>query len=287
MPVVFVHGTFSSPVCWAEMWNTLESDPVLSRRCQCWAYLYNSGNPVVWSAANLREALVNTVKKLDPHGTDPALRQIVIIGHSQGGLLAKLTVVRTGDKLWRQVSDKKLEDLPFSKKGQAELRRMFFVEPVPYVKRAIFIATPHRGSFRSTGLTRRLAAWLVSLPGDMLSFINEAARHGWRGHLPSSLVKRIPTSLAGMSPNNPVLLTFANMRPVAGVTCHSIIAIKGDDPIETGDDGVITYQSAHVSYARSERVVRAAHSCEREPAVIEEVRRILLEHLAEIDRHQQ
>ena len=57
VPVVFVHGTFSSPIWWAEMINTLSADPVLSKRCQFWYFIYNSGNPVVYSADQLREAL--------------------------------------------------------------------------------------------------------------------------------------------------------------------------------------------------------------------------------------
>ncbi len=39
IPVVFVHGTASSPVWWAEMANTLTSDPVLRKRCQFCFYL--------------------------------------------------------------------------------------------------------------------------------------------------------------------------------------------------------------------------------------------------------
>ena len=32
IPVVFVHGTMSSPVWWTEMWNTLRADPELRRQ---------------------------------------------------------------------------------------------------------------------------------------------------------------------------------------------------------------------------------------------------------------
>lgn len=285
IPVVFVHGTFSSPIYWAEMWNTLGSDPVLSRRCQFWAYLYNSGNPVVWSAANFRDALNDTVRKLDPEGKDPALRQIVVIGHSQGGLLAKLVATRTEDKLWRLVSDKNLEDLPVTEDARAQLRRTLFVEPVVSVKRVVFVATPHRGSFRATGFARKLAAGVVALPRDLVRYAREQPQIGGEKDLSPILRGRLPTSLDGMSPHNPAQLTLAELPPVAGVTSHSIIAAKGSRPVEKDNDGVVTYQSAHVGYAASELVVRARHSCQKEPAVIEEVRRILLQHLAEIDTH--
>jgi pimeloyl-ACP methyl ester carboxylesterase len=39
VPVVFVHGTFSSPVWWAEMVNRLSADPVLRARYQFWYFI--------------------------------------------------------------------------------------------------------------------------------------------------------------------------------------------------------------------------------------------------------
>jgi len=281
IPVVLVHGTFSSPVYWAEMWNTLASDPVLSRRCQFWFFIYNSGNPVVWSAANLREALTDAVNRLDPEGRDPALRQIVVVGHSQGGLLAKLTVTRTDDKLWRLVSDKNLEDLQISEDLRAQLRRAVFVEPVPCVKRVVFVATPHRGSYRATDFARKLAGKLVSLPADLVREAGKLTSLVDPDRVPADLRRRLPTSLDGMSPKNPALLALAEMPPAPGLVCHSIIAVSGRRPLAEDNDGLVAYSSAHVTYAASEAVLHARHSCQSEPAAIEELRRILLQHLAD------
>jgi hypothetical protein len=101
IPVVFVHGTLSSPGRWAEMANELIGDPRIATRFQLWFFIYNSGNPVLESAAELREALQSAVQGLDPEGKDPALRQMVIVGHSQGGLLTKAMVVSSGDAFWK------------------------------------------------------------------------------------------------------------------------------------------------------------------------------------------
>ena len=286
IPVVFVHGTFSSPVTWSEMVNTLASDPLLSRRYQFWVFVYNSGNPLIWSAAELRDALTDTVKRLDPEGRDPALRQIVLVGHSQGGVLVKLAVTPTGDKLWRVVEAKDPEDLDISDDLRAQLRRALFVEPVPYVSRVIFVATPHRGSFKATGLARKLASKLVSLPREMVRYSGQLTQLGGKDLVPLALRRRLPTSIDGMSPKNPLLLALAGMPPAPGVIAHSIIAVNGSGPVERGNDGLVTYQSAHVSFAASELVVHSRHSCLQEPVTIEEVRRILLEHLATIDGRQ-
>ena len=104
IPVVFVHGTASSPARWAEMANELLGDPKIASRYQLWFFLYNSGNPIILSAMRLRESLMAVRKDVDPDGKDPALNQMVVIGHSQGGLLTKMMVVDSGNRFWRNVT---------------------------------------------------------------------------------------------------------------------------------------------------------------------------------------
>ena len=89
MPIVLVHGTASSPGRWAELINELENDPRFWERYEIWLFMYNTGNPISMSAAGLRTALSTAVAELDPEGKDPGLQQMVVIGHSQGGLLTK------------------------------------------------------------------------------------------------------------------------------------------------------------------------------------------------------
>ena len=55
---------------------------------------------------------------------------------------------------------------------------------------------------------------------------------------------------------------------------------RGDGDYRQGKDGLVAYPSAHVDYAASEFIVRSFHSCQDKPPTIEEVRRILLEHLS-------
>jgi hypothetical protein len=51
--------------------------------------------------------------------------------------------------------------------------------------------------------------------------------------------------------------------------------------VASGDDGVVTYQSAHIPEAASELVARSGHSMQDNPQTVSEVRRIPLLHLAE------
>ena len=85
--------------------------------------------------------------RLDPAGTDPALRRMVLIGHSQGGLLVKMQAIHSGDRIWNAASRKPLDELQLSDQTRDLLRRALFVEPLPEVSRVVFICTPHRGSF--------------------------------------------------------------------------------------------------------------------------------------------
>jgi hypothetical protein len=83
-----------------------------------------------------------------------------------------------------------------------------------------------------------------------------------------------------MTPGNPFVKTLSALPIDPSVTANSIIAVKGSGPAEEGNDGVVSYQSAHIDGVESELVVRSSHSTQGEPATIEEVRRILLLHSA-------
>jgi pimeloyl-ACP methyl ester carboxylesterase len=278
MQVVFVHGTLSSPVWWAEMWNTLLADAVLRERCQVWNFVYNSGNPISSSARRLRTAIRDMVKELDPEGKDPGLQNIVVIGHSQGGLLARMTATEVGDRLWRVATDKDVDDLDLDDEDKAKLRRVYFYPPLPCVKRVVFLSTPHRGSYRVGSFVRRLARKFISIPVRAIDLSVKALQYPFLGEAEG--VSAPGTSIDGMSPDNKYLLAVVDAPFSPGVKAHSIIAIKGDDQPPEGSDGVVTYRSAHLSHVDSELIVRSGHSSQIEPASIEEVRRILLEHFA-------
>lgn len=282
VPVVLVHGTYSSPVWWAEMQNTLNADPGLRRRCQIWLFLYSSSKPLAVSASELRDELTATIQRLDPEGKDPALRRMVVIGHSQGGLLTKLTATATGDKLWRVVSEKPLGELNLPEDKRAEIRRLVFFEPLPFVRRVVFISTPHRGSYVARGVVRNLTRKLVSLPETLVQKTYALLSQTEDIQLPGMFRGKMPTSVDSMSPDNPLLLTLAEIPVAPGIQAHSIIPVKGDGDYRTGRDGVVAYSSAHVDYVESELIVRGPHSCQSMPPTIEEVRRILHEHLDQL-----
>jgi len=281
IPVVFVHGTASNPVWWVEMFNTLRFDPLIRKKYQFWYFVYTSNKSVAISAGELRDALREKVATLDPHGKDPALQQMVVAGHSQGGLLTKFTAVDTGESLVRALTGKDLDALQMPEESKTRVRHLLVLKPLPFVKEVIFLSTPHRGSFQSKGWNRNLLRWLVTLPATMVQ--NSMEYYDYMTDDVKKLMggkKTFFTSADGMSPDNPLLKTLAEIPLAPGVQGHSIIAVKTDGDPKLGNDGVVEYSSAHLDGMASELIVRSGHSSQLNPLAIDEVRRILVENLA-------
>jgi pimeloyl-ACP methyl ester carboxylesterase len=279
IPVVFVHGTASSAGRWANMVNDLMNDPRLRSRYASWFFNYDSGNPIAYSALQLRDALAQAVNRADPNGEDPCLRDMVVLGHSQGGLLTKLTAIDSGDAFWTSLTDRPFDEVKLAPADKELLRRAFFVKPLPFVSEIIFLATPQRGSYLAgPQIVRRLAEYFVRLPSEVVRA--GAGVTGLASTSRASLgLTRAPTSIDNMSPGNPFIRTLATIPVSANVTAHSIIAVDGDEPLDRAGDGVVKYESAHVEGVASELIVKSPHSGMQDAsATIEEVRRILLAH---------
>ena len=77
IPVVFVHGTGSSSARWADMANDLLADPRIHEDFHFWFYNYDSGNPITYSAYNLRKSLteMDAVSRPDRNRPLPASRR--------------------------------------------------------------------------------------------------------------------------------------------------------------------------------------------------------------------
>jgi pimeloyl-ACP methyl ester carboxylesterase len=279
IPVVLVHGTVSSPARWAEMVNELYSHQRIRERFQFWFFLYDTGNPIAYSALLLRDDLSEQVQRLEATKRDPCLYQMVVIGHSQGGLLTKMTAIDAGDRLWNNVSRRPFTEVAprLSPENRELVRRTLFVKPLPFVRRLIFIATPHRGSFVAGKRISHMAARLIKLPGNVAGAASDLVR-GTESGFGVAALDGIPTSVDNMTPGHPFIETLSSIPVVEGVTTHSIIPVRGEGPPEEGNDGVVEYLSAHLQDAASELIVRSGHSTQSHPYTIAEVRRILLEH---------
>ena len=276
MPVVLVHGTASSPARWAELINELENDPRFWEDYEIWLFMYNTGNPVAYSAMLLRDALTKVVKELDPDDKDPGLKRMVVAGHSQGGLLTKMTAIDSGTQLWPFSVPP--EELDIDAETRDLLTHALMIKPLPFVRRVIFIATPHRGSYQALGILGSLASWMVNLPGRFTKLSLDLLTLQGKGFVLGPKASGLPTSIDNMNPNNRFIVALSAIPIADGVVANSIVGVDGGGSPAEGGDGVVKYSSAHIEGVESEKIVNSPHSMQGNPETIQEVKRILIKH---------
>jgi len=275
IPVVLVHGTASSPARWAELINELANDSRFWENYEIWLFMYNTGNPVAYSAMLLRDVLIKVVKELDPDDKDTGLKRMVVMGHSQGGLLTKMTVIDSGMHLWP--FSVPADELDLDVETRELLTRALILKPLPFVRRVIFIATPHRGSYQALGVLGRLGSWLVNLPGRFTKLSVALLTLQGKGFLLGPM-SGLPTSIDNMNPTNRFIVGLSAIPIADGVVANSIVGVEGGGPPAEGGDGIVKYSSAHIEGVESEKIVHSGHSMQGHPETIQEVKRILLEH---------
>ena len=282
IPVVLVHGLLSDARTWLQMINTLQSDPDINRNYQFLGFSYSSGNPVFFSAWQLRSALMRERELMVGEKRNTAkFDRMVIIGHSMGGLLTRLSVSDSGDILIdSSMGRNKYEEL--KKQLSAEDRKMVedvsHFKPLPFVRRVIFIAVPHRGSRLAQTRLARWGSSLIQLPSGIIR-INRLMVEAMFGKRMAESAELYITGVDNLNPDN-AALKMLNLLPMsAKIKYHSVIGNVRKAGVPGGSDGVVPYSSSHIDRVESELVVKSGHSAQKEPLAIQEIRRILLEHL--------
>ncbi|MCH8924300.1 MAG: alpha/beta hydrolase [Planctomycetes bacterium] len=288
IPVIMIHGLWSSPITWMEMFNDLRGSREIRENYQFWFYLYPTGQPFWISASQMRDDLAQLRDTLDPRRTAPALDQMVLVGHSMGGLVGKMQMVDSGDDVWRLVSDRPLDDVKASAEVRASLAKTYFFRPNPSIRRLVTIATPHAGSKAANSTTQWLGRKLIALPKMLTRTRSELHRDNPGVFRASSLID-VSTSVDSLLPESPILPVLAKAPHLPGVRYHNIIGLVPDEGIVGrvvgGSDGVVSRESAHLEGAASEVFVTAHHkNIHSQPRTVLEVQRILLEHLDELRR---
>ena len=281
IPVVLVHGLLASPVVWAETLNELSNDPTIADRYQFWFFFYASGEPIPLAAEKLREALREARATFDPSGTEPALDRMVLVGHSQGGLLAKILAQESGLTIWDAALKVRYPASRISPESQALLEKALIFHPEPYVRRIVFIATPHSGSPVADGALGRVGL-LISRPQADTKRIDDElkAAYGPRGETRG--IRGESFSLNNLRPSSQVIRGLRAIPLDPSVPHHSIILqMKHPTPHGRGD-GLVPYDSAHLDSAQSEVIVQGTHLDQDSPGVTDELRRILRLHASEV-----
>jgi pimeloyl-ACP methyl ester carboxylesterase len=278
VPVVFVHGLWGSPRNWDRMIEGLEADPAFRKRFQFWTVGYASGDSIPYSALLLRRSLRRARRVFDPDSTDAAFDRMVVVGHSLGGILAKMMVQSSGPRLWQTICSCPIDQVIGPPADCQLLQQAFCFERVPEVRRVIFIATPHRGSPLASGRLRELGTRLCWQPNRFRQAQEVVLSHNEPDMFAPGFRGDLATSAGELAPGHPLLLRLCELSIDTSVRSHSVIADLRDPPKPDGTDGIVPYSSSHMDGVASELLVHGLHICVNHPAVIEEVRRILTEH---------
>lgn len=279
IPVILIHGLWSSPKTWTRTINDLRADPAIRERYQFWTFQYPTGNPFIHSAARLRSSLAEIRNYYDPDGSDPAFDQMVLVGHSMGGLIAKTMIASSRDEVWKLISPRPFDELKAPDEDKDLFRQTFFFEPVPSAKRAVFIAVPHRGSFLGDNWLGQVGDRIIRRPNVLVKAHDLLLKQNGDGFFTNNFVQGVPSSVRTLRLHSPLLQTVDRLAIDPNVPRHSIIARVAPVPLVLSSDGVVPYDSAHIEGVASEKVVLGSHTCLDQADVIDEVRRILFQHV--------
>jgi len=270
IPLVFVHGLFSTPWTWVQTINGLQADPEIRKHYQFWVFAYPTGYPILYSALRLRQELARVDQAYPNH------KPFVVVGHSMGGMLTHDQIVTLTPAMWEKSIGDTARNIFAQNSSDNLIVRATTFRANPRIKRVVFICTPHRGSDMASGGLGKIAISLINLPGQLASVMKDSLSGGELLQLTGSS-KRLPNSVWGLKPTNPALPVINEAR--ISVPYHSIIGDRGKGDSPNSTDGVVAYWSSHLDGAQSEKIVPGPHgSCEL-PQTIAELDRILRLHL--------
>jgi pimeloyl-ACP methyl ester carboxylesterase len=264
IPVIFIHGLLSIPQMWRPTIDAIQSDPKLRGRFQFWVFAYPTGDPIILSALRLRQSLARVYQLY------PRTKGMILIGHSMGGIVARLQSVNSERVLWDGVFGDDANRLYATLPADSMAKKALIFDANPRVKRLVFICVPHRGSNLATSWVGAIGVSLIRLPR---AIIGEAEHVLLAPALRSIGYKRLPTGINGLSPRNPLLRSLDAVPITAPY--YSIIGDRGRGDSPNSSDGVVPYWSSHLEGAQSELIVPGPHGSFALPQTIAELKRIL------------
>jgi hypothetical protein len=205
---------------------------------------------------------------------------MIVVGHSMGGILSRLQVIDSGEDLRKSFFSQPIDSIPWlTKETASSVKEGLIFEHQPFIKRAIFVAVPHRGSEVADLKIVQFAIRIIKLPGDAISLATEALTDDFSALNPALLGYNLLglRSVDMLSPGHPYFKAI-DKRPIL-VPHHSIIGDRGKNNSPNSSDGIVPYSSSHLDSAQSELIVPYPHSCTEKPETVHEILRILRLHV--------
>lgn len=280
-PLVMIHGLASSPLIWAGLSQAVWRDPALRTRFQVWHLVYPTHAPQLVLRRRLAAHLDHAWQVLDPDGDDAARHGMVLVGHSLGGVLARLLATDSDDTLWDSAFTAAPDTLMGSQDDLAVVQELFRFRAYPGIRRSVFLAAPHRGSPLTHAWFGRMIRRLVHghvpeldalqrIARDQPGAIHDAVRDRY-------LDARV-NSITTLQPDQIVRAAAETLLPDPAIQLHTIAGVLSGR--KSVGDGIVPLASALLPGAASTLLVDIGHSLTEDARVIDEVLRILHEEIA-------
>lgn len=278
IPILVIHGLGDSQATWAPMIEALRGDATIRQNYQIWFYSYPTGYPYPLMAAVLR-------KKMDAiNAYYPDHKPIVVVGHSMGGMIARVLMTDSGMAIWNSFFDTPPDKTPLSDEARKILTDVLIFKHRTDISRVIFASASLRGANLATSFIGRLGGNIIGAPADLTGVGKELAMLSKPRSTDGKQLKRTPNSIDALDPNNRFVTTIDKIPLVKSIPFNSIIGDRGkgghlDHTEPQSSDGIVPYWSSHLDGAQSELIVPSGHWSNQNPLAIAEVRRILVKHL--------
>lgn len=276
--VLMIHGLNSSPVIWSAISKAILSRPSLVERYQIWHVYYETGSPPFYNAQRIRAALKHMLIPFQKVGKRPSM---TVVGHSMGGIIAKILATNSKELLWNTTFNLSYSDLA-NLFGPVvdEARKILYFQPIEGINKIIFIDTPHRGAKLSKSWLARIISIFISLPRKLLSTFSFSNKMQGivKSQMAPYLQAGVPPSIDVLQSDHPLTHIFSEMVPDKRIDAWSVIGnnVEGCFSVEKrcANDGVVDYSSAHQEYA-PEIIVKSKHNSYRHPDTVDLVLKIL------------
>lgn len=277
-PLLMIHGLNSSPLIWYELTMAVLQDEQLKQRYQIWHAFYPSGPPPFYNSMRLRKKLDELHAMLKTNGGTKQLDQIVVVGHSMGGIISKTLIQNTDYQLWDLSFTERPEQLGYAQQELDKVKDIFIFHARPYIDKVVFMDTPHGGSESSESALAKMASWFINLPKNFTLLMSNFILKLGPDKITEPMREYLnggggPHSVQVLSPRHPLLQGLNKLeyqKPVYSIVgSDGALSCQDEKTCSQISDGVVPFFSAHQPKAVQEIIVPSSHNSYQSPQALE------------------
>lgn len=284
--IIMVHGLASSPEAWIRLTHDVLGDTILREHYQVWQVFYSTNMPILENRYQIHGLIENAFKQVDPQSNAMASQDAVLIGHSMGAVIARL-LMSNNDFQAKALNDinpqvrQKLMSIP-------AVQARFSMQALPEVGRMVLLSAPLRGTDYADRWFTRALRKVIRLPKSFAETVINSTKNQRLDQQTLEIVHNLSATKlqngpGDLSKKSDFTQLTQNAQIIDGLPFHSVMGNnKGNVPKAEMTDGIVSYPSAHLDGAVSEKIIEGGHSIQETPEAILELRRILRLHLEKL-----